>query len=445
MALQPLPSLPPFKMVNIEDLKLYKKYDKYDDYLRETNKSYYDSLDKLKLQEKNGISVDEQMEDAIRFFASKGVGELTQILQNFNIENDINNGVKQYFGSEYSSMNDSMRKTIAKNKLTKNELTKDDLDLDFGEIIEIYDKLKNPDPGDRYNRDNTYIYNTLNAFTKTTPSTDKFCVFRCYQKLFNGVPLFTPEGDLVPYIYLNQFTSTSILLRFSDYWCTPPPINTFSNSTDPYRPNMGDNTLICIEIPESTRGISLINYAGMIPDMLMSDYSEFEYLLPPGGFLSLTNRTYRYTSITRTNLRTALNIDPTESDPFPHLPITFEIPVYTYMSNVASNPDYKTITYKKYSYILPKVKNMFSRAREYIKDRINVIKTKTMTMTMTKTKKQDDVHFNYVAFKEGKGKQIRKRKSRIQTRKRKSRIQTRKRKSRIQTRKKNTRQKKNKK
>jgi hypothetical protein len=115
------------------------------------------------------------------------------------------------------------------------------------------------------------------------------------------------------------------------------------------------------------------------------------------------------------------------------------------MSNVASNPDYKTITYKKYSYILPKVKNMFSRAREYIKDRINVIKTKTMTMTMTKTKKQDDVHFNYVAFKEGKGKQIRKRKSRIQTRKIKSRIQTRKIKSRIQTRKKNTRQKKNKK
>ena len=95
------------------------------------------------------------------------------------------------------------------------------------------------------------------------------------------------------------------------------------------------------------------------------------------------------------------------------------------MSNVASNPDYKTITYKKYSYILPKVKNMFSRAREYIKDRINVIKTKTMTMT--KTKKQDDVHFDYVAFKEGKGKQIRKRKSRIQTRKRKNRIQTRKR------------------
>jgi hypothetical protein len=46
---------------------------------------------------------------------------------------------------------------------------------------------------------------------------------------------------------------------------------------------------------------------------------------------------------------------------------------------------------------------------------------------MTKTKKQDDVHFNYIAFKEGKGKQIRKRKSRIQTRK------------------KNTRQKKNKK
>ena len=85
------------------------------------------------------------------------------------------------------------------------------------------------------------------------------------------------------------------------------------------------------------------------------------------------------------------------------------------MSNVASNPDYKTITYKKYSYILPKVKNMFSRAREYIKDRINVIKTKTMTMT--KTKKQDDVHFNYIAFKGGKGKQIRKRKSRIQTRK----------------------------
>jgi hypothetical protein len=107
------------------------------------------------------------------------------------------------------------------------------------------------------------------------------------------------------------------------------------------------------------------------------------------------------------------------------------------MSNVANNPDYKTITYKKYSYILPKVKNMFSRAREYIKDRINVIKTKTMTMT--KTKKEDDVHSDYVAFEGGKRKRKRK-----QTRKRKSRIQSRKRKSRIQTRKRSTRQKKNK-
>ena len=60
-------------------------------------------------------------------------------------------------------------------------------------------------------------------------------------------------------------------------------------------------------------------------------------------------------------------------------------------------------------------------------------------MTITKTKKEDAVHSDYVAFKDGKGKQRRK-----QTRKRKNRIQTKKRKNRIQSRKRNTRQKKNK-
>jgi hypothetical protein len=399
-------ALPPFKIINIDDLKEYKKYDKYDDYLRETNKSYYDNLGEPRLEEKNGISIEEQMEDAIRFFASKGVGELTQILQNFNIEDDIKNGVKEYFGSAYSSMNENIRNTIAKNKLAKNELTKNDLDLDFNDIIKIYDKLKNPNPRNSANWYDTYIYNTLNAFTKTTPCTDKFCVFRCYQKLYNGAPVLTPEGNFLPYIYLNNFTSTSILLRLCDYWCTPAPINKDTNTTNLHNPNMGDNTIICIEIPESTRGISLINYAGIISGSFTTDYSEFEYLLPPGGFLSLTNRTYNYTSITRTNLRIKLGMDPLDpDDPFPHLPIQLEIPIYTYMSNVANNPSYKTISYTKYSYIMPKVKNIFTRAITYIKDGINIIKTKTM--------KKD----GYMPLEGGKRKQNKKRKSKKQTRK----------------------------
>jgi hypothetical protein len=432
MALEPLP---PFKIIKLDDLKVYKKYEIYDDYLRETNKIHYDSLEKPQLEEKNGITIDEQMKDAIRFFASKGIGELTQILHNFNIEDDIKNGLKEYFGSLFSNMNASMRKTIAKNKLTN-----DDLDLDFKDIIEIYDKLKNPAPPITWDNEyDTYIYNTLNAFTKTTPCTAKFCVFRCYQKLHNGAPLLTPEGNLAPYIYLNQFTSTSILLRLCDYWCTPDPESNVINSTDLYNLNKGENTIICIEIPESTRGISLINYLGLVSDSFTSDYSEFEYLLPPGGYLTLTNRTYEYTSITRTNLRTTLKIDPTKDDPFPHLPTTFKIPVYTYMSNVADNPYYEPIPYKKYSYILPEVKNIFSRTREYIKDRINVIKNKAMTIT--KTKKEDALHSDYVAFKDGKGKQRRKQ---TRKRKRKDRIQSRKRKNRIQSRKRNTRQKKNK-
>jgi len=416
----------------LDDLEVYKGYKIYDDYLRTTNKIYYDSLEKPQLEGKNGITTDDQLKDAIRFFASKGIGELTQILQNFNIEDDIKNGLKQYFGSEFRGMNASMRKTIAKNKLTNNDLTNNDLDLDFEDIMEIYDKLKNPAPPITWDNEyDTYIYNTLNAFTKTTPCTDNFCVFRCYQQLPNGAPLLTPEGNLAPYIYLNQFTSTSILLRLCDYWCTPDPESNVINSTDLYNLNNGENTIICIEIPESTRGISLINFYGLVSGSFTSDYSEFEYLLPPGGYLTLTNRTYEYTSISRTKLRTKLKIDPTKDDPFPHLPTTFNIPIYTYMSNVADNPYYRDIPYKTYSYILPEVKNIFSRTREYMKDRINVIKNKAMTMT-----KNSD----YVAFKDvGKGKQRRK-----QTRKRKNRIQTKKRKNRIQSRKRNTRQKKNK-
>lgn len=358
---------PNFPVIELSELEEYNNYDKYDDYLKAASIDYYNSLGSPYTNDIiDDITFEERLKKAFRFFASKGVGEITQILGNFNVIEDIENGVAKYCGSYYEEMNTNLRRKLDE----KNILL--DRTLDFNEILENYRTLKNLRNPSAIN---TYIYNTLNAFTKITPSSNTFYVFRCYKKLHNGAPLLDPQNNILPRIYLNQFTSTSILLRLADWWCTPTPINP-ENTTSARHPNIGDNTIICIEIPIGTRGISIINYYGLVDKTLTTEYSEYEYLLPPGGFLEYTTRTYTYTSVSRKQLRTALRENPDELEPFPNLPMTFDIPIYTYMSNVKQNATYKEILYTKYSYILPKVKNMLTRGLTVVKSVFNYARDK---------------------------------------------------------------------
>ena len=345
--------LPAFEKIEIEidspRLQVYRNYNKYDDYLKANDPTYYERLNNPLISVINDVPIQNRMVDAIYFFASKGVGELTQILKNFDISNEIINGVQKYFGPDYGAMNGDLRRELA------------DRILDFNEILAIYENIVTR------SFTNRYIYNTLNAFTKTTPSEDIFYVFRCYQQLPNGSLLFEANGNFKPRIYLNQFTSTSILLRLCDFWCTPSPIN-YSNNTDPNNYQLGDNTIICIEIPIGTRGISLINYAGIVDEQLTTTYSEFEYLLPPGGTLELTGTTYNYESITREQLR--LNLEGRGlTSRFPNLPISLEIPIYKYVSvKIPDNRIQKSRLQRAYAYILP-IKSLLIRGINYVLDR----------------------------------------------------------------------------
>ena len=183
----------------------------------------------------------------------------------------------------------------------------------------------------------------------------------------NGAPVFEANGNFKPTIYLNQFTSTSILLRLCDFWCTPSPIN-YSNNTDPNNYQLGDNTIICIEIPRGTRGISLINYAGIVDEQLTTTYSEFEYLLPPGGTLELTDTTYTYESITRAQLEENY-VQRGLNGRFLNLPIRFNIPIYRYVSvEIPDNRTQKSILHRAYVYILP-IRGFLIRTINYVRDR----------------------------------------------------------------------------
>ena len=343
-------NLPAFQQIEINStqLALYRRYNKYDDYLKANDRSYYDRLNNPLITVIDDVPIQNRMVDAIYFFASKGVGELTQILNNFTADNIVN-GVQKYFGPEYGDMNGDLRTKL------------DGQSLDFNKILNLYETIINP------SITNIYIFNTLNAFTKTTPSDTIFYVFRCYQQLRNGTPLREPDGTIKHRIYLNQFTSTSILLRLCDFWCTPSPIN-YSNNTDPNNYRLGDNTIICIEIPRGTRGISLINYAGIVDEQLTTTYSEFEYLLPPGGTLELTGDTYNYESITREQLR--LNLEGRGLiGRFPNLPIIFNIPIYKYVSvEIPDNRIQKSRLQRVYAYILP-IKSFLIRGINYVRDR----------------------------------------------------------------------------
>ena len=355
---------PQYKIIKLNDLQEYDNYEIYDEYIKETDLVFYSNLDNPQLTEfsDNGASIIERrMENAVRFFAAKGVGELTQIMSNFNRDREIENGIKKYFGNDYDAMNYELRTILTANP-----------GLNFTEILQLYKGL-------RVNNDvNKYIYNTLNAITKTTPSSKKFYVFRCYKRLFAGKPLLNIDGSRLDTIYLDQLISTSILLRVCDFWCTPSPINV-DNNTNPAALNIGDNSIICIEIPVNTHGISLINYAGIISNQLTTTYSEFEYLLPPGGTLTLTTETYRnYTSITREQLKARVRVDPL-IDPYPDFPTTFDIPIYRYNSVVPDNRKFKDIVRGIYKYKLPHVRNILVRNMIYVGDQLNDLRSRMVS------------------------------------------------------------------
>jgi hypothetical protein len=357
--------LPQFEIIKLKQLKKYRPYEKYDDYLKVKEPRFYAGLVNPQITEIADVAIEERMRDAIRFFASKGVGELTQIRDNFDENAEIINGIQKFVGDDdYAAMNQGVRDMLGNSELV------------FNAIKEYYESemLRNVSVTD------SYIYNLLSAFTKTTPSQEKFYVFRCFQQLPqypDAVPLLDANGVMKPRIYLNQFTSTSILLRVCDFWCTPPPINN-ANPTNPFDPANGDNTIICIEIPIGTHGISIINYAGILYGQLTTIYSEFEYLLPPGGTLELTRDTYDYTSITRAQLHEITRLDPLNA-PIPNLPVRFHIPIYKYHSFVPDNRSFKNLAKDVYIYKLPALRSILVRNMIYLKDQVSEFSSRILS------------------------------------------------------------------
>jgi transcription elongation GreA/GreB family factor len=110
-------------------------------------------------------------------------------------------------------------------------------------------------------------------------------------------------------IYVDQFLSTSILLRAADFHCSP--FNPFDEN-EPVPETSEDNTIIRILIPPKTRGIALVYYKMLVKQRNYSNYigihgdeafSEFEYLLPPGSILTLTKaKKEKYISVVRKEL-----------------------------------------------------------------------------------------------------------------------------------------------
>ena len=93
----PLPAFEQIEIANPQRLAVYRNYNKYDDYLKATDITYYNRLNNPLITVINDVPIQHRMVDAIYFFASKGVGELTQILSNFDISDEIINGVQKIF------------------------------------------------------------------------------------------------------------------------------------------------------------------------------------------------------------------------------------------------------------------------------------------------------------------------------------------------------------
>ena len=97
--------------------------------------------------------------------------------------------------------------------------------------------------------------------------------------------------------------------------------------------------------------------------------SEFEYLLPPGGYLALTTEIYNYTSVTRQKLQEHLI---TSYGTFPDLPITFDIPIYKYEPPDISDNRVDTSTQTKlYTYIIPKLNIFTISGMNYVRHKTN--------------------------------------------------------------------------
>jgi hypothetical protein len=67
--------LPEFDIIKLNQLNKYKNYEKYDDYLKEEHPHFYAELTNPQIMEIADTAIEERMRDAIRFFASKGVGD----------------------------------------------------------------------------------------------------------------------------------------------------------------------------------------------------------------------------------------------------------------------------------------------------------------------------------------------------------------------------------
>jgi hypothetical protein len=193
----------------------------------------------------------------------------------------------------------------------ESESESDDSILQFANIYNVYQRLAGSRPTNLI----TWTYNLLDAFKKiTTPSTEPFYVYRCYQRLQDGWPIMLSSGEINPSIPIDTFLSTSILLRLCDFWCVPGPIN-FDNTTHQFRSEerMRGNIIICIKIPRGTRGIAIVNYSQIASQTNFdTDYSEFEYLLPPGGSLEYTGTSIQHVSKNRERYEVALQRNPSE-------------------------------------------------------------------------------------------------------------------------------------
>jgi hypothetical protein len=272
------------------DLELYSEYVRFDDYIEfMKGMQVYNTILSPHLTDLNTIpnySATEVKLDAVRFFASKGIEEITSILDNF-AKKHIENGLRPYI-HDSERFNSELRERM--------EPESDDSILQFATIYNVYQRLVVP----RRTTDLiTQTYNLLDAFKRITPSTEPFYVYRCYQRLQDGMPIMSNNGRIRSSIPIDTFLSTSILLRVCDFWCVPGPINS-QNTTHRFgsEEGMRGNIIICIKIPPGTRGIAIVNYSQIVSQNNFgtdfgTDYSEFEYLLPPGGSLK-----YTHTSIT---------------------------------------------------------------------------------------------------------------------------------------------------
>ena len=298
-------SFTPNQLEQEQEQEQYTFYESFDEYIAAVRgKEVYDKISGPVLTNIPTYSVEQLLLDAVNFFASKGVQEITTILKKFNIKDHIENGLKRYV-ADSKRINSALRKKLKMGKNSEwlsEEFHQGNRAVSEPRMIYWFDDIHSYYKSKRTNEVNTQTYNLLDAFKKIAPSSEPFRVYRCYQKLQDGWPIMSSDREIYPFIHIDTFLSTSILLRVCDFWCVPGPINddnpTHINQL--FRPDgvYGNNTIICIEIPVGTRGISVVHYS-QVYNALGSDYSEFEYLLPPGGYLKHTGRYMEHVSKNR--------------------------------------------------------------------------------------------------------------------------------------------------